>query len=262
MPTPYGMEIQLKSGHLMPLLGLGTWDLHGDACISAVTAALKIGYRHVDTAYYYRNHRDIAEGISNSRIRREELFITTKIWRDSLRYEEVHRQFSQCLSELRLDYVDLLLIHHPNPQVPLAETCRAFDEIVSSGEARSIGVSNFSNELLRDAQQHVQAPISNNQVQLHAGQQNPLHGYPNNNVSLTAYRPLARGQLTSDVKLLTIGDKYQKTASQVALRWLTQQNIAAIPKAQSTDHLIENSNIFSWVLSDRDFAAISNGQPQ
>ena len=256
------MEIQLKSGYLMPLLGLGTWDLHGDNCISAVTAALKIGYRHIDTAYYYQNHKAIAKGISNSRIRREDLFITTKIWRASLRYDEVHRQFSQCLSELRLDYVDLLLIHHPNPQVPLSETCRAFDEIVSSGEARSIGVSNFSNELLTDAQQHVQAPISNNQIQLHAGQQNPLHSYPQNSVSLTAYQPLARGQLSCDNKLLTIGEKYQKTASQVALRWLTQQNIAAIPKAQSTDHLIENSNIFSWVLSDRDFDTISKGQPQ
>ena len=262
MPTRHGMNIQLKSGYFMPLLGLGTWDLHGGACISAVTAALKLGYRHIDTAYYYRDHRDIAKGISNSRIRREELFITTKIWRDSLRYDEVHRQFSQCLSELRLDYVDLLLIHHPNPQVPLADTCRAFDEIVSSGQTRSIGVSNFTSELLRDAQQHSQAPISNNQVQLYAGQQNPLHRYPNNNVSLTAYRPLARGQLSSDVKLRTIGRKYQKTASQVALRWLTQQNIAAIPKAQSTDHLIENSNIFSWVLSDRDLDTISNGQPE
>ena len=246
----------------MPLLGLGTWDLHGDNCISAVTTALKIGYPHIDTAYYYQNHKAIAQGISNSRIRREDLFITTKIWRDSLRYEEVHQQFSKCLAELSIDYVDLLLIHHPNPQVPLAETCRAFDDIVSSGKARSIGVSNFSNELLWEAQQHLQTPISNNQIQLHAGYQNSLQGYPENNVSLTAYRPLARGQLSSDVKLLTIGEKYKKTASQVALRWLTQQNIAAIPKAQSTDHLIENSNIFSWILSDRDFDAISNGQPQ
>jgi len=242
--------IELASGHAMPLLGLGTWQLRGDECTRVVQMALEMGYRHLDTAYNYKNQVEVARGLQASGIERGEVFVTTKIWPDALQYAQVHRQFAECVEQLATDYVDLLLVHWPNEAVPLAETLKAFDEIAASGRARSIGVSNFSPALIDEAREVASVPIVNNQIELHVGNVDTalLEHCRVHKVAVTAYRPLAKGDAADDMTLAAIGDKHGKSAAQVALRWLVQQEIVAIPKASSEQHLRANMDIFDWTL--------------
>ena len=242
--------IELASGHAMPLLGLGTWQLRGDECTSVVQMALEMGYRHLDTAYNYKNQVEVALGLQASGIERGEVFVTTKIWPDALQYEQVHNQFAECLEQLATDYVDLLLVHWPNDTVPLAETLKAFDEIAARGRARSIGVSNFSPALIDEAREVASVPIVNNQIEMHVGNvDTALLGHcRERKVSVTAYRPLAKGGAADDMTLAAIGAKHGKSAAQVALRWLVQQEIVAIPKASSEEHLRANMDILDWTL--------------
>ena len=242
--------IELASGHAMPLLGLGTWQLRGDECTRVVQMALEMGYRHLDTAYNYKNQVAVARGLQASGIERGEVFVTTKIWPDALQYAQVHRQFAECVEQLATDYVDLLLVHWPNEAVPLAETLKAFDEIAASGRARSIGVSNFSPALIDQAREVASVPIVNNQIELHVGNVDTalLEHCRVHKVAVTAYRPLAKGDAADDMTLAAIGDKHGKSAAQVALRWLVQQEIVAIPKASSEQHLRANMDIFDWTL--------------
>ena len=234
----------------MPLLGLGTWQLRGDECTRVVQMALEMGYRHLDTAYNYKNQVEVARGLQASGIERGEVFVTTKIWPDALQYAQVHRQFAECVEQLATDYVDLLLVHWPNEAVPLAETLKAFDEIAASGQARSIGVSNFSPALIDEAREVASVPIVNNQIELHVGNVDTalLEHCRVHKVAVTAYRPLAKGDAADDMTLAAIGDKHGKSAAQVALRWLVQQEIVAIPKASSEQHLRANMDIFDWTL--------------
>ena len=243
--------IELASGQAMPLLGLGTWQLHGEDCARVVQMALEMGYRHIDTAYMYENQVDVGRGFRASGVEREEVFVTTKIWRDALAYDQVLKQFAACLDMLEMHYVDLLLVHWPNDAVPLAETLRAFDEIAASGGARSIGVSNFSPALIDEAQKLASAPIVNNQVELHVGNIDVglFEHCQEREVSVTAYRPLAKGDAVDDATLAEIGEQHGKSAAQVALRWLVQQGIVAIPKASSQGHLRANMDIFDWALT-------------
>ena len=245
-------SIKLISGHAMPLLGLGTWQMRGQQCSEIVQMALDMGYRHVDTAYMYANQVEVGAGLRASSVATDEVFVTTKIWHDSLAYDQVHQQFDECLEMLALDYVDLLLIHHPNEDVPLEETLGAFDEIAISGRARSIGVSNFSPAQVDAARAVASAPIVNNQVELHVGccDVNFLKHSQRAGVTVTAHRPLARGDLADADALADIGAAHGKTAAQVALRWVVQKGIIAIPKASSEQHLRANMEIWDWVLSD------------
>jgi diketogulonate reductase-like aldo/keto reductase len=243
-------SIELKSGHAMPLLGLGTWNLRGVQCAQVVQLALEMGYRHIDTAHMYENQVEVGQGLRASGVERGEIFVTTKIWRDSLAYDEVLAQFAACLEMLEMDYVDLLLIHWPNEAVPLAETLRAFDEIAATGQARSIGVSNFGAALVDQALELATAPIVANQVELHVGNIDAAlwRHCRDREVAITAYRPLAKGDAADDATLETIGEKRGKSAAQVALRWLVQKGIIAIPKASSEAHLRANMDIFAWEL--------------
>lgn len=251
-------SITLPSGKAMPLLGLGTWELRGDQCAEVVELALGMGYRHIDTAHMYRNQEAVGKGIRNAGTAREELFITTKIWQDALRYDQVLSQFQTCLDQLQVDYVDLLLIHWPNEAVPLEETLRAFDEIQASGRSRHIGVSNFSNEQLDRAIALADAPICNNQIEFHVGrfEEAEWRHCTDRGVVVTAHRPLAVGAIANDAVLTEIGGTYGKTAAQTALRWLVQRNVVAIPKASSGPHLRDNMDIFSWTLSEADMVRI------
>ena len=251
-------SIELASGHAMPLLGLGTWDLRGKACEAVVPLALEMGYRHIDTAHMYENQVEVGRGLRASGVERGEVFVTSKIWRDSLEYDKVHKQFAACLEMLAMDYVDLLLVHWPNDSVPLAETLKAFDEIAASGQARSIGVSNFSAALIDEAQELASAPIVNNQIELHVGNVDvALFAHcQQRKVSVTAYRPLAKGVAAGDVVLGEIGGKHGKSAAQVALRWLVQKGIVAIPKASSEEHLRANMDIFDWALEEEEMGRL------
>ena len=251
-------SIELASGCAIPLVGLGTWNLMGGECTEVVRRALDMGYRHIDTAHMYQNHDAVGRGLKQSGVSREDVFVTTKIWHDALHYDQVMEQFQICLDELKTEFVDLLLIHWPSEAVPLEETLRAFDEIQVSGRTRHIGVSNFSNEQVDQAIQLAEASICTNQVECHVGHfQGSVWRYcTGNGVVVTAHRPLAVGAAANDATLAEIGAARNKSAAQVALRWLVQRQIVAIPKASSEAHLRENMNIFSWTLAEEEMQRI------
>ncbi|MDY6770464.1 MAG: aldo/keto reductase [Candidatus Nanohaloarchaea archaeon] len=226
----------------IPALGLGTWRMEGRACAEAVANALEMGYRHVDTAQMYGNEEAVGRGVTEAAVDREEVFLTTKVWHDRLRHDDVIETAEACLDRLGTDYVDLLLVHWPNPAVPIEETLDAMHELKRSDWVRHIGVSNFTEPLLDEARSHAD-DVRVNQVEMHPFfQQRDMHDYcVEHDLALTAYAPLARGRVTDDPVLQEIGEAHDATAAQVALRWLTQQeNVVAIPKAEPQDLQREN----------------------
>jgi len=246
----------LPTGKAMPSLGLGTWQLTGQDCSRAVRTALALGYTHIDTADFYGNHAEIAEAIAG--VPRERLFITSKVKPSDLQHDDLKASAARLLRELKLDYLDLLLIHWPNKEIPMAETFTALAEIVAEGKVRHIGVSNFTVRHLKEALSVSKVPIVVNQVEFHPFlyQKELLAFCKENKIRLTAYSPLARGKVFKDETLKAIGKKHGKTPGQVALRWLHERGIVVIPKASSETHLKENLDLFGFALDDEDTTAI------
>lgn len=253
------MESVSVQGVSIPALGLGTYKLRGQACISTVRKALELGYRHIDTAEFYDNQREIGEAIADSPVDREDIFLTTKIWRSNLRHDDAIASARESVNKLGVESVDLLLIHWPSHTVPVEETLAAMTRLQEAGTTRCIGVSNFSVSQLREARQVSDVPIITDQVEYHpfTSQADLVEFCIENEVLLTAYSPLAKGKVVDDGTLAAIGDRYGKSASQIALRWLVQQEmVAAIPKASSRDHLQENIDIFDFELTDEEMSAV------
>lgn len=243
--------------HSIPLLGLGTWDLRGDACTRSVREALEIGYRHVDTAQMYENEQEVGRGLSESDIERGEIFLTTKLWTNNLTREAVASSFESSLKRLGTEYVDLLLIHWPNASVPVEETLEAMGRLRDSGRARAIGVSNFPVALWRRALEL--APVGVNQVECHPFLvQTALRDFAvERGLQLVAYRPIAKGEVAEASVIADIARAHGRTAAQVALRWLVQRGIVAIPKSARRDHLEENFRIFDFELREQELHAIA-----
>lgn len=253
------MEYIISGAVKIPVLGFGTWKLTGEDCQRATEYALETGYRHIDTAQIYENEAEIGAALSASTLPRADIFLTTKIWTDQLRDGALQRSVDDSLKKLRTDYVDLLLIHWPMPDVPFAEQLRALGAVKDSGKARLIGVSNFTSAQLREAVETIGAPIVNNQVEYHPYlSQKPILDFTrSHDMFLTAYSPLARGAVMDDPVLKTIAQKHGKTIGQIVLRWLLQHgDVAAIPKAASPAHIKSNFDIFDFVLNHEDVAAI------
>jgi len=259
------MEYVTVQGESVPALGLGTWKLRGEQCYETVTAALDLGYRHLDTAAYYGNQREIGVAIADSPVEPEELFITTKVRGSNLAAEDVKDSFADSHEALGLDVVDLLLIHWPSSSVPIAETIGAMNALQREGHLRNIGVSNFSISQLEEAMAASETPLLTNQVEYHpfCDRGDLLAFCIDENVMLTAYSPFDQGSsrvLESDT-LAEIGDRYGKSPTQVALRWLVQQEVvSAIPKATSREHLEANLAIFDFELSDEEMAQVFGPQ--
>ncbi len=254
--------IAVKSAEV-PALGLGTWALSGKSCYEAVRIALDLGYRHIDTAEMYGNHDEVGRAIRDSSIPRGEIFLTTKVPPGKLRARDAKRSAERSLRQLGLPYVDLLLIHWPSSEVPLGETLGAFAELKAAGKTRFIGVSNFNVQLLAEAVERHGADLLCNQVEYHPylSQHPVLAAVRRHGMMLTAYAPVARGRATNDAALAAIGRKYGKSAAQIALRWLIEQDrVAAIPKAASRDHLAANIDIFDFALDAADRAQIDKLQ--
>lgn len=247
------------SGAEIPVLGFGTFELSGETCRTAVEAALEAGYRHVDTAEHYGNEPAVGSAIRESPVDREEVFLTTKVWRSNLGYDDFVAAAQASLDRLGLEYVDLLLVHWPHPRVPLEETLGAMDELVERGLTRHVGVSNFTRSQLVDAESIGRSRIVTDQVLYHPyADQRELREYcVQTGTALTAYSPLARGSVLGDDTLERIGDSYGKTPAQVALRWLVQQPmVVAIPRSSSPAHIAENADIFDFELTDREMREI------
>jgi diketogulonate reductase-like aldo/keto reductase len=248
----------------MPALGLGTWQLRGAACEQAVRTALDLGYRHFDTAERYGNEAEVGAAISASGVDRAEVFVTTKVWPDHFRAADLRRAIDDSLRRLRMDQVDLYLLHWPNDEVPLAETLGALNEVAAEGKTRAIGVSNFSVSLLREAVALSAAPIACDQVEYHVlrPQRALVEHARAAGVAITAYSPLAKGRLADHPVLARIGARHGKSASQVALRWLVQQDgVAAIPKATREPNVRANAEIFDFSLDEeeqRELATLAN----
>ncbi|HEX8233996.1 MAG TPA: aldo/keto reductase [Caulobacteraceae bacterium] len=249
------------AGVEIPALGFGTWQLTGDTCRRLVGAALRLGYRHIDTAAIYGNEREVGEAIGASGVPREEVFLTTKIWNDAHRDGELQNAAEASLRRLGVDHVDLLLLHWPVPEVPLAESLDALNEVLERGWTRSIGVSNFTAPLISEAVEASRAPLATNQLEYHPylSQKTLLGHLRRDGISLTAYSPLAHGRLLDDAALAAIGVRHGKSVGQVALRWLVQQEgVIAIPKTGSDARAAENLSIFDFSLSEEEMASVAD----
>jgi 2,5-diketo-D-gluconate reductase B len=247
------------NGAKIPLVGLGTWDLRGRVCARVVEQALRLGYRHIDTAEMYDNEREVGEGVHASGVKRDDIFVTTKIWPSHYAPRELERAARDCLVRLRLSEVDLLLLHWPNPQIPLEETLGALCKVKRDGLTRHIGISNFTVALIEEALKIASEPLVCDQVECHPflDQSKVIAACRGHGMAVIAYSPIARGSISDDKVLARIGAVHKKTAVQICLRFLVQQNIVVIPRTSKLERLSENAAIFDFKLSKEEMAEIA-----
>jgi 2,5-diketo-D-gluconate reductase B len=252
------------NGAKIPAIGLGTWELRGRTCARLVQQALRLGYRHIDTAQVYENEREVGEALRASGVRREEVFITTKVWTSHFAPHDLERSTKESLNKLRLSEVDLLLLHWPNPRVPLAETLGALAHVRKLGMTRHIGVSNFTVALIEEAVEKCPAPLVCDQVEFHPylDQSKVREACARHDMAVVAYSPIAKGRIRNDKLLGRIGATHGKSAAQICLRWLVQQGVSAIPRTSRLERLSENMEIFDFELSEaemREISGLGNG---
>ena len=255
--TAPARELQIK-GTSVPRLGFGTWKINGAECFTAVRDALELGYRHIDTARAYGNEREVGAAIVASSVDRSEVFLTTKIWMDDFEPARLRAAAEDSLRNLGTDYVDLLLLHWPNPEVELERTLAELVTLREQGWISELGVSNFPAGLLRQAV--AAAPVFCDQVEMHPflAQDELAEIAAAEDLMITAYAPLARGDVHSDPVLMRIAEELGASPSQVALRWLLEQpRVAVIPKAASRENRVANLAVFDVELSDEQIAAIN-----
>ena len=250
--------VTLNNGVKMPLLGMGIYQLHGKACEHAVQEAIKLGYRLFDTAQMYGNEKELGNALKSCGMPREELFVTTKLYSPSTSYTLAKTAIEKSLEALQTEYIDLLLIHEPYRTAK--EMYQAMKEAYKEGRIRAIGISNFNCTRYLDFIHSCEIIPAVNQVEAHVFfQQTDLQEVMKQHGShMEAWSPFAAGKnnfFTNPI-LLTIGKKYGKTAAQIGLKFLIQRGITAIPKSGYKDRLKENIDIFDFVLSDEDMAAI------
>lgn len=261
---------EIVEGVRVSVLGLGTWGIGGtrtanrsrdDAEVEALRAGIEFGMTHIDTAEYYGGgHAEELVGVAIEPYDRGDLFITTKVWPSHLRYDDLIDSMRASLRRLDLDYVDLYLIHWPNPEIPLEETMQALEHCVKEGYTRHIGVSNFPSSLVEEAQSHLgEHRLVADQVEYSLVEQDPqselLPYCQLNDVTLIAYTPIAKGRLAlpGNEVLDVLAEKYGKTQAQVSLNWLIgQEKVVAIPKASNPRHLQDNVGAVGWRMSEED----------
>lgn len=247
----------LHNGVQMPWFGLGVYKVENSEAIQAVKAALKAGYRSIDTAAYYQNEEGVGIGIKEAGIPREELFITSKVWNSDQGYDSTIKAFEASLKRLGLDYLDLYLIHWP-VKGKYKETWKALEKIYKEGKVRAIGVSNFHIHHLQDLLQEAEIKPMVNQVEFHPRlTQKELRQYcKEQGIQFEAWSPLMRGQLFDNDVLREIGKKYNKTPAQVILRWDLQHEVVTIPKSVNEQRIIENASIFDFKLTKEEMDRI------
>ena len=255
------MDTIETQGITIPRLGFGTFRMPGGGCQPVVESALALGYRHIDTAAMYENENAVGAAIAASGIPREELFVATKVWRDQLEPDALRRAFDASLAKLKLDQVDLYLVHWPSKDMNMGAVMAALMTLHEEGRTRAIGVSNFNMPMMQQAVDDIGAPIAALQVEYHPflDQSEMLAYVRERGIALTAYAPLAQGRVTQNEVLQRIGEKYGVSAAQVAIAWLLgQDGVVAIPKAQRPTSQQANLGALRIRLDDADRAAIAS----
>jgi 2,5-diketo-D-gluconate reductase B len=245
-------------GARIPQIGLGTMTLKEDVCVQAVKAALQMGYRHLDTAAFYGNEVENGEGLRQSGVKREEVFITTKVRENNLTPENFNKSLDQSLKNLQLPYVDLLLIHWNNKDVPFSVSIPALCAAKKDGRAKHVGVANFTTKMLDEAWAVTSEPLVCNQIEMHPfiNQDKVLATSRKHGMAVVAYCPIARGKAPGAEALERIGKAHGKSAAQVSLRYLVQMGATPIPRTATPAHLKDNMNIFDFKLSEAEMAEI------
>jgi len=246
------------NGARIPQIGLGTMRLNGDAGFTAIKTALELGYRHLDTAAYYGNEKENGEALRASGVRRDDVFIATKVRPTEARADAFARVVDESLANLQLPYVDLLLIHWPSKEVPIAETIGALCKAKKEGKARHVGVSNFTTALLDEAWAATTEPLVCNQIEMHPfiKQDKVIEACARRGMAVVAYVPIARGKVPGAEALERIGQAHGKSAAQVSLRYLIQRGAIAIPGSTNPDHLKANLEVFDFALTDSEMAEL------
>lgn len=260
---------KLNNRTSIPILGFGSAGLKGTELLNALNWAFDCGYRHIDTADYYGNHKDIGEFLSRSGLKREKFFITSKVWKTDLKKNKVKSVLKRSLDELETDYIDLFLIHAPNDKVSISETLEAMKDLLDKNLIHSIGISNFDKvetKAVLDSQNHwkTEYEITNSQIEYNISNKNPLllRYSQKNNITVTAYSPFNGGNDLKKDTVLALAEKYKKSEAQIILRWLIQKGMIVIPRSSKYDHLKENTEIFDWELSSKDLNKLDeSGNP-
>ena len=252
-------KVKLNNGTKMPLLGFGTWQAkNGETAYNAVLYALQAGYRHIDTAKFYRNEVSVGRAIRDSGIPREEIFVTTKIFpTDAMNIE---KSFQNSLNRLDIGYIDLYLIHWPVPGIVKKAWAKMEQVYTKSDKVKAIGVSNHSIDQLKSILSTANVKPAVNQIKCSPYNYDPtMHEFCNKNgIIMEAYSPLTRGNMLDDEKLTTIAKKYNKTTAQILLRWCVQKGIVTIPKSTHEKRVKENADIFDFEISDADIRKLDN----
>jgi diketogulonate reductase-like aldo/keto reductase len=258
-------EILLNDGTTLPIVGFGTYKAKEQDGIDAVTTAIKNGYTLIDTASIYGNEEAVGKGIKASGVPRENLFITTKLWREFLSYEETKVELEKSLKRLAVDYIDLYLIHWPanaknydNWQQANADSWRAMEDLQAEGKIKSIGVSNFFQEHLEALMKTAKVTPAVNQIEFHPGywQQELTEYCQEKNIVVEAWSPLGKGVVFNNEVLTTIAKKHNKSVAQVCLRWVIQHDVIAIPKSTTPKRITENLEIFDFELTKEEMKLI------
>ena len=253
------MQLVEAHGARIPIVGFGSMRLKEAAGAQAIESAIRLGYRHIDTAAFYGNEGEVGQAIKAAGVPRQDLFITTKVRDNNLKADDFARSLDQSLKLLDLPAVDLLLIHWPNPNVPMSESIGALNKAKRDGLTRHIGVANYTVALLKEAHAVTKEPLVTNQIEVHPflDQTKVIEASRSYGMAITAYCPIARGRVPGNPVLERIGKAHGKTASQVSLRWLVQQGIIVIPGSGKPERQKENFAVLDFSLSGAEMNEIA-----
>ena len=253
------ITFKLNNGVDIPVLGLGTYQSEpGKEVINAVKFSLEYGYRHIDTAALYRNEEDIGKAVRESNVKREEIFITTKLWNSDHGYDKALKAFDISLKKLGLEYIDLYLIHWPVQDLR-KESWKALERLYDEKLVRTIGVSNYTIDHLKELFNYANVIPAVNQVEFSPFlyQKELLDFCMQNQIYIEAYTPLTRGKKLNDPTLLKLADKYGKTTAQIIIRWCIQVNTIVLPKSVNEKRIAENAEVFDFRITDEDMALLN-----
>ena len=255
-------RIILNNGSYIPTIGFGTSLVRGRECIDVIKNAIDVGYRHIDTAAVYDNEKEIGQAIRESNIKRKELFITSKVWKDSMGYDNTLKSFESSLKNLNLEYIDLFLIHWPknNDDKLNIDTWKALEKLYKDGKVKAIGLSNFLKHHLEIILNNCTMMPAVNQIEFHPGlmREETIGFCKKNNIIVEAWAPLGKGKMLSNENLEKIAKKYNKSVAKLCIKWCLQNDVIPLPKSSNKERMKQNLEVFDFEISDEDMQIINN----